>query len=115
MIPSNLNYLKIKFTALESNIPGDSKAVSTDLYEKVNSYIEIVIDVNNFENQTSDKKLKQIHLSEVMGNLQYSFSMGQLEKWEEVHPNRWANITKISIDLIYLFRCVLEKARRKLL
>ena len=50
-IPSNLNYLDIKFTALKSNIPGDSKAVSTDLYETFKSYIKIVAEVNNFENQ----------------------------------------------------------------
>ena len=80
---SNLNYLDTKFNAMEPNIPYDSKAVSTELYEKFNSDIRIT-----FKNQTTDQTIKQIYLSEVMGNLQYSFSMDQLENLEEVHPNR---------------------------
>ena len=41
-----------------------------------------------FKNQTIDQILKQIYLSKVMGNIQYSFSMDQLEKLKEVHLNR---------------------------
>ena len=43
---------------------------------------------NYFKNQTLDQILKEIYLSEVMGNIQYSFSMDQLEKLEEVTLNR---------------------------
>ena len=66
---------------MEPNIPYDSKAVSTELYEKFNSDIRAT-----FKNQTTDQTVKQIYLSEVMGNLQYSFSMEQLENLEEAHP-----------------------------
>ena len=79
---SNLNYLDTKFNAMEPNIPYDSKVVSTELHEKFNSDIRIT-----FKNQTTDQAIKQMYLSEVMGNLQYSFSMDQLENLE-VHPNR---------------------------
>ena len=79
-----LNYLDTKFNALEWSIPYDSKAVSAELYEKFNSYIKTAAEDNNFKNQI-DQTLKQIYLSEVMGNLQHSFSMKELE---EVHPNR---------------------------
>ena len=41
-----------------------------------------------FKNQTLDQILKQIYLSKVMGNIQYSFSIDQLEKLEEIHLNR---------------------------
>ena len=68
---------------MEPNIPYDSKAVSTELYEKFNSDIR-----TTFKNQTTDQTMKQTYLSEVMGNLQYSFSMDQLENLEEVHPKR---------------------------
>ena len=64
-------------------MPHDSKAVSTGLYEKFNSYIRTI-----FKNQTPAQTLKQIYLSEVTGNLQYSFSMDQPERLEEAHPNR---------------------------
>ena len=68
---------------MEPNIPYDSKVVSTELYEKFNSDIR-----TTFKNQATDQKIKQIYLSEVMGNIQHSFSMDQLEKLEEVHPKR---------------------------
>ena len=68
---------------MEPNIPYDSKAVSTELYEKFNSDIRTI-----FKNQTTYQTIKQIYLSEVMGNLQYSFSIDQLENLEEVRPNR---------------------------
>ena len=68
---------------MEPNIPYDSKAVSTELYEKFNSDIRTI-----FKNQTTYQTIKQIYLSEVIGNLQYSFSMDQLENLEEVRPNR---------------------------
>ena len=45
-------------------------------------------DDNNFKNQTPNQTLKQKYLSEVMGNLQHSFGIDQLEKLEEVHPSR---------------------------
>ena len=39
-----------------------------------------------------------------MGNLKYNFSMGQLEKLEEFHPNRMGKCNnadiKVSINLI---------------
>ena len=68
---------------MEPNIPYDSKAVSTELYERFNSDIRTI-----FKNQTTYQTIKQIYLSEVMGNLQYSFRMDQLENLEEVRPNR---------------------------
>ena len=68
---------------MEPNIPYDSKAVSTELYERFNSDIRTI-----FKNQTTYQTIKQIYLSEVIGNLQYSFSMDQLENLEEVRPNR---------------------------
>ena len=43
---------------------------------------------NCFKNQTLDQILKEIYLSKVIGNIQYSFSMNQLEKLEEVPLNR---------------------------
>ena len=98
---------------MEPNIPYDSKAVSTELYEKFNSDIR-----TTFKNQTTDQTIKQIYLSEVMGNLQYSFSMDQLETWKKSTPTGWANITqilKISINLICLTGFVLKRARRKLI
>ena len=104
---SNLNHLDTKFNALKPNIPHSSKAVSTELSEKFNSDIR-----TTFKNQT----LKQVYLTEVMGNIQYSFSIDQLEKLEDVHPNRTSKYNtdlKISINLIYLTGCVLKRARRK--
>ena len=78
-----MNYLDTKLKALEPNTPHYSKAVSADLYEKFNSDIR-----TTFKNQTLDQTINQIYLSEVMANIQYSFSTDQLEKLEEVHPNR---------------------------
>ena len=43
---------------------------------------------NYFKNQTLDQILQEIYLSKVIGNIQYSFSMNQLEKLEEVPLNR---------------------------
>ena len=88
---SHLNYLETKFSSLEPNIPYNSKAVSTELYEKLNSEIR-----TSFKNQTPDQTLQQIYLSEVMGNLQYSFSMVQLEKLDEFHPNK---MSKYNTDI----------------
>ena len=71
-----------------------------------------------FKNQTLDRTLMQIHLSEVMAHIQYSFRKDQLEKLKEVQPTGSANITqilKISIDFIHLTGCVLKRARRKLI
>ena len=68
---------------MESNIPYDSKAVSAELHKKFNSDIR-----TTFKNQTADQTIKQIYLSEVIGNLQYSFSIAQLEDLKDVHPNR---------------------------
>ena len=85
---SNLTYLDTKFNALEANIPYNSKVVSAELYQKFN-YQD-----NFFKNQILDQILKQIYLSEVMGNIQYSFSMNQLEKLEEVHLNRMSKYNR---------------------
>ena len=79
-----MNYLDTKLNALEPNIPYDSKAVSAELYEKFNSDTRTTFK----KNQTLDQILKQIYLSKVMGNIQYSFSIDQLEKLEEIHLNR---------------------------
>ena len=80
-----MNYLDTKFNALEPNIPYNSKVVNAELYEKFNFNTRTTFFKNN---QTLDQILKQIYLSEVMGNIQYSFNMDQLEKLEEVHLNR---------------------------
>ena len=87
---NTLNYLGTKFNALEPKIPYSSKAVSAELYEKFNSNIR-----TTFKNHFT-KKLKQIYLYEVIGNSQYSFSMDQLEKLEEVHPN---SMSKYNTDI----------------
>ena len=42
---SNLNCLDTKFNALESNIPYDSKAIITGLYEKFNSCIKTILKI----------------------------------------------------------------------
>ena len=79
-----MNYFDTKFNALEPNIPYNSKVVGAELYEKFTSDTRTTF----FKNQTLDQILKEIYLSEVMGNIQYSFSMDQLEKLEEVTLNR---------------------------
>ena len=81
---------------MEPNIPYESKAVSTELYEKFYSDIR-----TTFKNQTTDQTVKQIYLSEVMGNLQYSFSMDQLENLEEVYPNR---MSKYKTDIKHKYQ-----------
>ena len=68
---------------MEPNIPYHSKAVSTELHEKFNSDIR-----TTSKNQATDQTIKQIYLSEVMANIQHSFSTDQLENLEEVHPKR---------------------------
>ena len=115
---TNLQFIQRKNrhrSSNESNIPYDSKAVSTELYEKFIPDIKTAAEDNNFKNQTPGETRKQICLSDVMGNLLQIFCMDQLKKLEEVHPIiGWANITqilKISIDLT---GCVLKMARRKL-
>ena len=100
---------------MEPNIPYDSKAVSTELYEKFNSDIR-----TTFKNQTTDQTIKQIYLSEVMGNLQYSFSMDQLETLEEVHPNRMSKYKtdikhKYQFDLFDWFGSVKGKKKINLM
>ena len=97
---------------MEPNIPYDSKAVSTELYEKFNSDIRTI-----FKNQTTYQTIKQIYLSEVMGNLQYSFRMDQLENLEEVRPNRMSKYKtdikdKYQFDLFDWF-CS-EKGKKKI-
>ena len=97
---------------MEPNIPYESKAVSTELYEKFYSDIR-----TTFKNQTTDQTVKQIYLSEVMGNLQYSFSMDQLETLEEVHPNRMSKYKtdikhKYQFDLFDWFGS--EKGKKKI-
>ena len=72
-----MNYLDAKFNAMEPNILYDSEAVSTELFGKFNFDIR-----TTFKNRTTEQTLKQIYFSEVMGNLQYSFSMEQLEELE---------------------------------
>ena len=79
-----MNYLDTTFNALVPSIPYNSKAVSAELYEKFNSDTRTTFK----KNQTLDQILKQIYLSKVMGNIQYSFSIDQLEKLEEIHLNR---------------------------
>ena len=97
---------------MEPNIPYESKAVSTELYEKFYSDIR-----TTFKNQTTDQTVKQTYLSEVMGNLQYSFSMDQLENLEEVYPNRMSKYKtdikhKYQFDLFDWFGS--EKGKKKI-
>ena len=97
---------------MEPNIPYDSKAVSTELYGKFYSDIR-----TTFKNQATDQTVKQIYLSEVMGNLQYSFSMDQLENLEEVYPNRMSKYKtdikhKYQFDLFDWFGS--EKGKKKI-
>ena len=80
-----MNYRDTEFNALESNTPYNYKRLAQS-YTKI-SYIKSATEDNNFENETPDQTLNQIYLSEYWGNLQHSFSMDQLEKLEEVHPN----------------------------
>ena len=70
---SNLNFRDTEFNALESNIPCDSKGVSTEFDEKLNSYIKTAVVDNNFKNQTLDQTLKQIYLSKVKGKTPVKF------------------------------------------
>ena len=57
-------------------------------YTKSLTHIKIATEDKSFKNQTTDETLKQIYLSEVMRNLQHSFSMDQLEKLGEVRSNK---------------------------
>ena len=57
-------------------------------YTESLTHIKTATEDKNFKNQTTDQTLKQIYLSEVMRNLQYSFSMDQLEKLGEVRSNK---------------------------
>ena len=66
-----MNFRDTEFNALESNIPCDSKGVSTEFDEKLNSYIKTAVVDNNFKNQTLDQTLKQIYLSKVKGKDRY--------------------------------------------
>ena len=43
-------YSDTKFNALEAKITNDAQVVSTELDEKFNSYIKIVVEDNNFKN-----------------------------------------------------------------
>ena len=59
--------------------------VSTEFHKKFNSYVKTATEDNNFSHYQT---VKQIYLSKVMGNLQNSFRMDQLEKPEEVDPQQ---------------------------
>ena len=68
-----MNFRDTEFNALESNIPYDSKGVSTEFDKKLNSYIKTAVVDNNFKNQTLDQTLKQIYLSKVKGKTPAKF------------------------------------------
>ena len=68
-----LNFRDTKFNVLESNIPYDSKAVSTEFDKKLNSYIKTAAEENNFKNQTLDQRLKQIYLWKAKGKTPVQF------------------------------------------
>ena len=87
-----MNYLNTKFNELEPNIAYNSKVVSAELYENFNSDTTTTF----FKNQTLDQILKQLYLSKVIGNIQYSFNIDQLEKLEEIHLNR---MSKYNVDV----------------
>ena len=57
-------------------------------YTESLTHIKTATEDKNFKSQTTDQTLKQIYLSEVMRNLQHSFSMDQLEKLGEVRSNK---------------------------
>ena len=49
-----------------------------------------------FKSQILEQMLKQIYLSEVMGNIRYSFGMDQLEKLEKIRLSR---MSKYNTDI----------------
>ena len=84
------DYFDTKFNALESKITNDAQAVSTDLDEKFNSYINTMAEDNEMKNHKLGQTLKQKLKKEVSlsfrnkGNKQqYEFDLEQLAKLEE--------------------------------
>ena len=57
------DYFDIKFNALEAKITNDAQAVSTDIDEKFNSYIQTIAEDNELKNhkleQTFEAKAKE--------------------------------------------------------
>ena len=85
------DYFDTKFNALEAKITNDAQAVSTDLDEKFNSYINTMAEDNELKNHKLEQTLKQKLKKEVSlsfrnkGNKQqYEFNLEQLAKLEEV-------------------------------
>ena len=84
------DYFETKFNALEAKITNDAQAVSTDLDEKFNSYINTMVEDNELKNHKLEQTLKQKLKKEVSlsfrnkGNKQqYEFNLEQLAKLEE--------------------------------
>ena len=84
------DYFDTKFNALEAKITNDAQAVSTDLDEKFNSYINTMAEDNELKNHKLEQTLKQKLKKEVSlsfrnkGNKQqYEFNLEQLAKLEE--------------------------------
>ena len=84
------DYFDTKFSVLEVKITNDAQAVSTDLEEKFNSYINTVAEDNELKNHKLEQTLKQKLKKEVSlsfrnkGNKQqYEFNLEQLAKLEE--------------------------------
>ena len=84
------DYFDTKFNALEAKITNDAQAVSTDLDEKFNSYINTMAEDNELKNHKLEQTLKQKLKKEVslsFGNKgnkqQYEFNLEQLAKLEE--------------------------------
>ena len=83
-------YFDTKFNALKAKITNDAQAVSTDLDEKFNSYINTMAEDNELKNHKLEQTLKQKLKKEVSlsfrnkGNKQhYEFNLEQLAKLEE--------------------------------
>ena len=84
------DYFDTKFNALEAKISNDAQAVSADLDEKFNSYINTMAEDNELKNHKLEQTLKQKLKKEVSlsfrnkGNKQqYEFNLEQLAKLEE--------------------------------
>ena len=71
-----------------AGLKNDSKVVSTELAENINSYIKTATEDNDFKYQKLSQTLRQLHLDEVKGKLQYHISIIQLRRLEGINPIR---------------------------
>ena len=86
------DYFDTKFNAREAKITNDAQAVSTDLDEKFNSYINTMAEDNELKNhkleQTRKQKLKkEVYHSEIKGiNSSMNSTSSNWQNWKKQNP-----------------------------